>query len=87
MGILIKKTPLARHVYGFVTQVCVQASVRKYAVEKNAVGYLLIPLTAESKGKSKTLHTSAILQQDKTERKREGEEAEVLLIAAQRDKG
>lgn len=63
------KTPLARDVYGLVrervcklacahiyTPMCVRES--KHAVKKNNVGYLLIPLTAESEGKSKLTHVS-----------------------------
>lgn len=62
------KTPLARDVYGLVCE-CVQASLCthlhvyvcervKLCSDKNAVGYLLTPLTAESEGKSKLTHVS-----------------------------
>lgn len=60
------KTPLARNVYGFSTQVCAHTFVLdpcvcewKHAVEKKgAAGYLLMALTAGTEGKSKLTHVS-----------------------------
>lgn len=68
-----------RAIKGGCKRVCTSLRVRKskYAVKEIAVCYLLISLTTETKGESKLTHTLAILQQDETEGKRDGEQAEV----------
>lgn len=97
---LIMKTPLARHVYGFVSEcvrvcvcVCAQASVcihlctplcvieSRCAVGGKKSCRLFIDIFDRRIQKAKAnVHTLAILQQDKTEGKRERERGSRGLI-------